>query len=369
MPGLEDLLPEADRQFTICNACRYCEDYCPVFPALERRSLFGEGDLGFVSSLCHDCRACYQACMYTEPHEFAINIPELMATSRVASYERYARPSRLGRAFEAGPGALGLLTAVAFAVVFAAYAAFGSLDELFDVRQGPGSLYESVSHVAMAVPALLLTAYGAFVVGLGLRAFWRDAGGRTRELADLRLWGTALREAGALSGMRGGGGDCYFQEEQRASPVRRRMHGLVFYGFLLTFGATVAAFIAEWVFGVLPPYPVLSVPVMLGLVGGVGMTIGCIGLLAMKRTNPPHLSTSESRVLDLAFLWTLFACSVTGLALLVLRDTSLMGSMLLAHLATVLVLYLTAPYGKMVHGVYRFGALLKDVQERRAGAA
>ena len=22
---------------TVCNACRYCEQYCPVFPAMERR--------------------------------------------------------------------------------------------------------------------------------------------------------------------------------------------------------------------------------------------------------------------------------------------------------------------------------------------
>ena len=28
---------EADRQLTICNACRYCEGYCAVFPALERQ--------------------------------------------------------------------------------------------------------------------------------------------------------------------------------------------------------------------------------------------------------------------------------------------------------------------------------------------
>lgn len=368
MSGLEDLVEEADRQFTICNACRYCEDYCPVFPALERRSLFTDGDLGFVSSLCHDCRACYQACMYTEPHEFAINIPALMATSRVEAYRHYARPRWLSRAFEAGPAGLTLLTAVAFALVFAAYAAFGSLDELFDVRHGPGSLYESVSHVAMAVPALLLTAYGALVLGLGLRAFWRDAGGRTRELADPRLWWTALREAALLSGMRGGGGDCYFPEEERASPARRRMHALVFYGFLLTFAATVAAFIAEWVFDRLPPYPVFSVPVMLGLIGGVVMTIGCVGLLALKPAAPKHLSTPRSRAMDLTFLATLLLVSVTGLALLVLRETALLGSLLLAHLATVLVLYVMAPYGKMVHAVYRFGALLKDAQERRAGA-
>ena len=67
MPGLADLLTEANRQLTICNACRYCEGYCAVFPALERRSVLREGDLALLANLCHDCRACYQACMYTPP--------------------------------------------------------------------------------------------------------------------------------------------------------------------------------------------------------------------------------------------------------------------------------------------------------------
>jgi citrate/tricarballylate utilization protein len=31
---------------TVCNACRYCEQYCPVFPAMERRLTFAPSDLG-----------------------------------------------------------------------------------------------------------------------------------------------------------------------------------------------------------------------------------------------------------------------------------------------------------------------------------
>ena len=32
LPGVVD---EARRSMEICNACRYCEGYCPVFPAME----------------------------------------------------------------------------------------------------------------------------------------------------------------------------------------------------------------------------------------------------------------------------------------------------------------------------------------------
>src|SRR5262249_59091951 len=96
MPEL-DLFAEAERQLTICNACRYCEGYCAVFPALELRRELTDGDTVFLAHLCHDCRACYYACMYTPPHEFAVNVPRVFAQVRQATYARYASPGVLGR--------------------------------------------------------------------------------------------------------------------------------------------------------------------------------------------------------------------------------------------------------------------------------
>src|SRR5216683_5026093 len=80
--GLAELIEEADRQLTICNACRYCEGYCAVFPALERRTLLSEGDITHLADLCHDCRACFTACMYAPPHEFGVNPPAVLSAVR-----------------------------------------------------------------------------------------------------------------------------------------------------------------------------------------------------------------------------------------------------------------------------------------------
>ena len=33
-----EFIQEARRQIDICNACRYCEGYCSVFPAINRNS-------------------------------------------------------------------------------------------------------------------------------------------------------------------------------------------------------------------------------------------------------------------------------------------------------------------------------------------
>ena len=51
-----DQLREAERLMTICNACRYCEGFCAVFPAMELRRDFPAGDLDYLANLCHELR-------------------------------------------------------------------------------------------------------------------------------------------------------------------------------------------------------------------------------------------------------------------------------------------------------------------------
>ncbi len=77
------LVEEGQRMASICNACRYCEGFCAVFPALERRLSFAEGDLAYLANLCHDCGSCYYACQYAPPHEFQVNFPKMLADIRM----------------------------------------------------------------------------------------------------------------------------------------------------------------------------------------------------------------------------------------------------------------------------------------------
>ena len=83
---------EVARVMQICNACRYCEGFCAVFPAMTRRRHFNEGDVGYLSNLCHNCGACYHACQYAPPHEFGVNVPQAFAAARNDSYAAYAWP-------------------------------------------------------------------------------------------------------------------------------------------------------------------------------------------------------------------------------------------------------------------------------------
>ena len=90
-----DALAEADRQMTICNACRYCEGLCAVFPAMELRRAFPDGDLNYLANLCHDCGACFHHCQYAPPHEFAVDVPRAMAVVRSDSWQAHAWPRAL----------------------------------------------------------------------------------------------------------------------------------------------------------------------------------------------------------------------------------------------------------------------------------
>lgn len=69
--------------------------------------------------------------------------------------------------------------------------------------------------------------------------------------------------------------------------------------------------------------------------------------------------------MDVAFLVMLALTSLTGLALLALRTTPAMGLLLAIHLGVVFSLFLTMPYGKFMHGIYRFLALVRYAKEKR----
>ena len=84
------------------------------------------------------------------------------------------------------------------------------------------------------------------------------------------------------------------------------------------------------------------------------------------RRRDPALGDPQEAGLDASFLALLLLTGATGLALLVLRHSPVMGILLIVHLGAVLALFLVLPYGKCVHGFCRTVALLKSAGEREA---
>ena len=113
-----EAIGEARRQVEICNACRYCEGYCAVFPAITSLRRFSDGDIQQLANLCHDCRGCYYACQYTPPHEFDLNLPRSLSEVRRESWHEYSFPSGFGAVFQKSGLAICIAVIVAFAVLF-----------------------------------------------------------------------------------------------------------------------------------------------------------------------------------------------------------------------------------------------------------
>src|SRR3984957_18704101 len=193
MPGL-DVIQEAGRQLVICNACRYCEGYCPVFRAIETRRDFKQGDVFYLCNLCHDCRACYYACMYTPPHEFAINIPQILAEARIDTYRRWSWPDFLERAFKKRSVAVFLSTGMAALVAVLALLFIPSAN-LFAVHLGPGAFYEVVPYLAMVAGALILFFYRIAVWLRGGARFWAETRGAINERGNGKALAAAVGAA------------------------------------------------------------------------------------------------------------------------------------------------------------------------------
>ena len=120
--------------------------------------------------------------------------------------------------------------------------------------------------------------------------------------------------------------------------------------------------------GIVAPYDFLSLPVLLGTVGGVGLLIGPAGLVWVKLQADSRPMLRRQYGMDYAFLASLFLISLTGLLLLALRESAAMGMMLAIHLGFVLGLFVTLPYSKFVHAIYRFAALVRFAEEKQMAA-
>jgi len=359
------LIEEGQRMAAICNACRYCEGYCAVFPALERRSTFAAADLGYLANLCHGCGSCYYACQYAPPHEFALNFPKLLEDIRVESYRKYAWPGALARLFERNGLVVSLATAACMAFLLVATAlAVDTTVLLSPHSDGEGSFYAVIPHRAMAYGfgAVFVAALFALLIG-GVR-FWRDMEEDAQEFVSPGPFGQSMSDVLRLKYLGGGGDGCTYPDD-RPSRARRWFHHATFYGFMLCFAATCVATVYHYALGWRAPYPFWSAPVVLGTAGGIGLLIGPAGLLWQKSRRDPDVWAGTHTGMDVAFLVLLFLASASGIALLALRETAAMGVLLAVHLGLVLGLFVTLPYGKLVHAVYRFAALVRFHVERR----
>ena len=365
-PGLIAAQDEVARVMQICNACRYCEGFCAVFPAMTQRLEFARADVHYLANLCHQCGACLHACQYAPPNDFGVNVPGAMAALRVRTYQAYAWPAPLAQLYQRN----GLVVALALCAaisgfLLASLALHGSLWQSVEA----GNFYALFPHKVLVGVFGPVFVASVLALAMGLRNYWtavrpRDEAGAPQPpvLAD-RL--RALDDTARLRYLDGGHGQGCAPSDDQPSSWRKIWHQTSMYGFALCLTSTGVATLYHYGLGWHAPYALLSLPVLLGTVGGLGLVAGPVGLLVLRRRQHPLLSDPAQQSMDLGFIALLLACGISGLALLALRETPALPLTLALHLGSVLAFFVTMPYSKFAHGFYRAAALLQFAIEQR----
>ncbi|GAA0749432.1 tricarballylate utilization 4Fe-4S protein TcuB [Ideonella azotifigens] len=355
---LTDNETEVARVLQICNACRYCEGFCGVFPAMTRRLEFGKNDVNFLANLCHNCGACLHACQYAPPHEFGVNVPQAMTKVRLDTYSQYAWPPALGGLYRRNGLTLSLAMTAGLALfLMLTVASTGSLWGAVD-----SNFYGIFPHntlVGLFAPIFL---FAVLALGMGVRKFWHEESpGPTSAPAITE----SVRNALTLKYLDGGHGDGCNNEDDRFTLLRRRFHHLTFYGFMLCFAATSVATLYHYALNMPAPYGYTSLPKLLGITGGLALVAGTAGLFYLNLRRHPLQQDAAQKPMDRGFIALLFVTGASGLALMLAKGTGALPLALCIHLGSVMALFATMPYGKFAHGIFRAAALLKWSIERR----
>ncbi|WP_314410748.1 tricarballylate utilization 4Fe-4S protein TcuB, partial [Pseudomonas kuykendallii] len=291
------------------------------------------------------------------------NVPKAMAKVRLDTYAEYAWPRAMGKLYQRNGLTLALASGAGLALFLCLTLML--MGNLFTVVPG-GDFYRIFPHNTLALMFGSVFGFAVLALTLGVRRFWRNV---SPPAAPVPLKSSAALEATAnvatLKYLDGGHGEGCNNADDRFTLWRRRFHHFTFYGFMLCFAATGVATLFHYLLKWPAPYPIFSVPVILGIAGGIGLLIGPAGLLWLNLRRDPAHGDEKQKPMDRGFIALLFLVSASGLALLALRDTSALGAMLALHLGLVMAFFLTMPYSKFAHGIFRSAALLKHAIEKR----
>jgi citrate/tricarballylate utilization protein len=167
----------------------------------------------------------------------------------------------------------------------------------------------------MSIAFGVVGAFAAIALLIGFLRFWRDVGESYSTLAKPGALASAAKDIFTLVNLDNGGDGCSYPTE-KSSESRKWFHHATFYGFLSCLIATTLGAVYYFILGQHGPPSFTSLPVIFGIVGGVGLIVGPIGLwVQMQRRNVDIVDRSQTGM-ELSFILLLLLISITGLLLL-----------------------------------------------------
>ncbi|PAF48385.1 citrate utilization protein B [Helicobacter sp. 12S02634-8] len=344
----------AKQSCVVCNSCRYCEGFCAVFPAMEQRRDFDVRDIDYLANLCHQCGECFYACQYAPPHTFDVNIPAQLGDIRALSYQKFAYPTWASRVFEKNGFFAFIALIVSIFVLFLLASALHQ-GELFSLDFA-GDFYQVIPYGLMVGVFSVVGIFVLCALGVGFVRFLIYI--TPNESITFPALTQGLFDAFSLKYLGGHDNDGCTYPKDRRSNIRKIFHHFTFYGFLACFVATsLGAFYAHCLH-LRAPYDFLSLPKLFGTFGGISLCVGTLGLFVLKIIADKTPKSLKTLGMDYAFIFGLFIAALSGLVLMLLRDSQALALLVVFHLSVVLALFVMMPYGKFIHGFYRLGALI-----------
>jgi len=293
-----------------------------------------------------------------------INVPRAMAEVRKDTYTAYAWPSRFGVLYKNNGAWIAIALAIGLTLFLQMTASFlnGANAQTLDLS----NFYSIYPHNMLVSIFLPIFAFVVLSLSLGVHSFLTDIGQATgAQDASTVAIAHASHDALKLKYLDGGHGDGCNNEDDAFSKFRKYFHHLTFYGFMLCLAATSVATLYHYLFSWEAPYVWTSLPKLLGISGGLSLAVGCVGLLVLNMRRHPLHGDPTQKQMDIGFIFLLFLTSTTGLLLAGSHQSSSMPLLLSLHLGSVMALFLTLPYGKFAHGIFRLAALVRFETEKR----
>ena len=344
----DGIVMDAARQLRICNACRYCEGYCAVWNAIERRANFTKTDIYHLSNLCHDCRECYYVCPFNEPHEYGLNIPKTLSIVRRNTYQEFSVPTIPPQIYNRIPSI----------TIFLTFLSVIGLFSYFVMNHGFAGMYSSYVNLDNVIPLNLFRAISFFIYAYVIvlwflegNKYWRKIRGDRK--IDLKSVLKATWDVIAHKNFRGGGAGCSYPNE-KGSRLRLFFHPMVFFGFII-----------DWITILFYPFSNI-IPLIFYTFGSVLIFIGSAALLTVKGKSDKAPENSEMSNLDYPFTVLLFLTGLTGVIFPIILGFPEWVMFFLLHDAFIFVIFLMAPFSKFIHPVFRYLSLLLNRIEETA---